>query len=328
MQTAFQTASLSLSPISTSSAADTLFDDVGTGLKVRSAQTRARQARLNDTQSTRLLPQFESGLTISDDQKSAPLRPKDRPGVAPGKLAPSSIGRVNSYLTGDVHSSQLIDNNAGLSTSALTVGADYRFDEYLMVGLAVSRLQTANTAGSTISAYTTMQPIDALSVDLELSYGAHRTRLPDEYLLESTRSATAAGTSRGLSLQVNHPGHIGSWTVSPYSRYESIETELESGGGVQTGSTQNLSAVAIGSTLRTTLGTPLGTVRPQFLVEVQRESKSLAGGAPAMQTQGTLGLGIATKVTRELSAFAESRFEQEVGADAERRAMLGIRLVF
>ena len=328
VQAASLTAMLSIAPTSTESAASTLFEDVGTGLKIRSAQTRARQARLNDVQSTRVLPQFESALTISDDQKSAPLRPKDRPGVAPGKLAPSSIGRINSYLNGDLHSSQSIDNSAGLSTSALTMGADYRFDEHLMVGLAASRLQTAHTAGSTLSAYTTVQPADSLFVDIELSYGAHRSRVRDDFPLDDEHSQTAAGTSRALSVQLNHPGRIGKWTVSPFSRYEAIQTELESSGGVQTGSVQNLSAIAIGSTLGTTLGTPFGTVRPQLLVEIQRESRSLAGGAPVMQTQGTLGLGIATKVTRELSAFAESRFEQEVGANAELRALLGIRLAF
>ncbi|MGE0310438.1 MAG: autotransporter outer membrane beta-barrel domain-containing protein [Lautropia sp.] len=326
---AAKTASLSESPIPSLDAPGTLLDDVGTGLKVRSAQTRARQARLNDTQSTRLLPRFESGLTITDDQKSAPLRPNERPGVAPGKLAPNSIGRVNSYLTGDLHSSQKIDNAAGLSTSALTLGADYRFDEYLLVGLAASRLQTAHTAGSTFSAYTSIQPFDALFVDVEMSWGAHRTRLGDEpasALLEPEHEAT--GTSRGVSLQVHHPGRVGSWRVAPFSRYETIETAFETADGVRTGSTQTLSAVAIGSTLGTTVGTPLGTMRPQLLVELQRESRQIAGGAAAMQTQGAIGLGVATKVTRELSAFAESRYEQELGADAERRAMLGLRLTF
>ncbi len=324
-----QTAPLATTPIVSTDAATTLLEDVGTGLKVRSAQTRARQQRLNDPQSTRVLPQFESGLTITDDRQSAPLRPRDRPGVAPGKLASNSIGRVNGYMNGDLHSSQAIDNATGLSTSAVTLGADYRFDESVLIGLAASRLQTTHTAGSTFSAYTTIQPVDALFVDVELSWGAHRTRLRDEALPSlADAEQDAVGTSRGMSLQVNHPGRVGTWRVSPYSRYETIETELESAGGVRTGSTQNLSAVAIGSTLGTTVGTPLGTMRPQLLLEVQRESKRVAGGAAALQTQGTIGLGVATKVTRELSAFAESRYEQELGAGAERRAMLGLRLTF
>lgn len=312
---------------------EALFQDVGTGLKTQGQQIRQRQARVRDAGNPKPVGAIESELTLSDDAKAVPLRLRDEP-VKPigrgGTVAPSSIGRLNTYLAGHVHSGPSNDDGTSITSSAMTAGADYRIDRDWMFGLAASRLQTDHTAGSTIALYSTVQPVEAIFVDLGLSYGSHLHRSHDRERVDFSGLSAVEGTSRGMSVQLNHPRRVGDWLVSPYSRYEQYETDAEGAGpgGSGPAGLQSLSAVSIGSSLKTTLGTTLGTIRPHLMVELQRESRALNGSAPTLQTHGLIGLGLATKVTRELSAFAESRYQQELGAASDKRALLGLRLVF
>lgn len=299
------------------------------------AQVRSRQIRVRQARQTPLgLPRFVNNLSMSGDEGSIPLRMRDRPAApakvqGPKKVAPGTTGVISSFIRGDLHTES--DSATGLSTTDLTLGSDYRVSEAMMVGLAVGGLRSAAGTGSTVSAYMTLQPIDRTFLDVSLSYGSHRSRDPRSLILGDTAHAAIQGVSRGFSMTLNHPREVGAWYWSPYSRYDHVTTDVAAGVPSASASplTFALSAVSLGTTAATTWGTPLGSVRPMVVIEVQRETVTVAGGgATPPQIQGTVGLGMTTRVSRNLLAFAESRYESTLEATLDRQMMLGVRLAF
>ena len=90
-----------------------------------------------------------------------------------------------------------------------------------------------------------------------------------------------------------------------------------------------LSAMALGSTAATTWTTPFGAVRPMVMVEIQKEVITVAGlGTTSSLTQGVVGFGMSTKVSRDMSAFAESRYQSDLAATLDRQMMLGVKFAF
>ena len=131
-------------------------------------------------------------------------------------------------------------------------------------------------------------------------------------------------------MTLNHPRQTGGMHWSPYSRFDHITTDLENGGSPANFPTAyGLSALSVGSTASTTWGTPFGSVRPTLLVELHRETVSSAGvGSTDSQTQGVVGFGMTTRISRGVFAFAESRYESNLSATLDRQAMLGVRMAF
>lgn len=177
----------------------------------------------------------------------------------------------------------------------------------------------------------TLQPVERIFLDLSLSYGSHRTRGARPLAIGDTARAAIQGASRGFSMALNHPRQIGDWDWSPYTRYDHVTTDVDAGtsSGPASPIAFSLSSVSLGSTAATTWGTPFGSVRSMVLLELQRETVTVAGGAATpSQTHGTVGLGMTTRVTRNLWAYAESRYEASVEETLDRQMMLGVRLVF
>ncbi len=307
-----------------------LFGDSTIGLRNQSGQIRSRQQRIRQTPTTKGVPQVESTLSISNERMAAPLQVRDS-GLPPGMpIAPSSAGRVNGYFTGHLHSSMAAPGRADLSTGGVTFGADYEVDENVLFGLATTRLQNDNSRGQAVAAYTSIQAIEAIHVDMNVSMGSYGSRAADT---AAAASAAAEGQARGYSVQVSHPREIGDWSVTPFSRYERIDAagSVDVLPGSLLGR-QSLSTYALGGLLSTAVGTPLGTIRPQLLLELQHERTEpvALGAAPLRATQGLVGMGMTTRLTREMSAFAESRLRQEQGGanGSEKRALVGLRLLF
>ncbi len=299
------------------------------GVRAHQAQIRSRQARVRDRRAPPL-PRFANGLTMSNDKATVPLRLKDAPAPGRPRLAPGTIGRHNGFVRGDIASDPGDSSGSGLSTADLTLGSDYRFSEDAMVGVAAGRLSTREAVGTTLSAYLTVQPVERLFVDLSLSVGAHRARFGPARLPAVAGSAIE-GVSRGFSLALNHPRQVGQWTWSPYGRVDHVTTEAETqtGAAAPIAVTRELSAWSVGSVVETIWATPFGEMRPVVLVELQRELTGPdGGGSTAGQTHGVLGFGMTTKVSREMSAFAESRYAQAGGTDLDRQVMLGVKLAF
>jgi hypothetical protein len=307
-----------------------LFGDGTIGLRNQSGQIRSRQQRIRQRPVTRQVPLIESTVSISNERMAAPLQVRDS-GLPPGtRIAPSSARRVNSYFTGHLHSSMAASGGADLSTGGVTFGADYEVDDNLLFGLATTRLQNDNSRGQAVAAYTSIQAIEAIYVDMNVSIGRYGSRAADT---AAAASAAAEGLAQGYSVQVSHPRDIGDWSVTPFSRYERIDAA----GSVDAlpGSLpdrQSLSTYALGGLLTTAIGTPLGTIRPQLLVELQHERTlpAAVGVSSVRATQGLVGIGMTTRMTREMSAFAESRLRQEQGGTngSEKRALVGLRLLF
>lgn len=307
------------------------------GIRAHQSQIRARQARVRLAKSPAGLPRLANNLSMSGDQGSIPLRLRDAP-VSPARLAgprmiaPTSVGVVNSFIRGDLHSAADRDTaGSSLTTSDLTAGTDYRITDDMMFGLAAGRLQTGAATGTTLSAYLTLQPVERMLLDMSLSYGVHRARSGATFPIGIPPRATAEGVSRSFSVTLTHPRQVGDWTCAPYSRYERILTEVEarSWPGSALAAAHGLSAVSLGSTAATSWTTPFGAVRPMVMIEVQREIISVASlGTMSSQTVGVVGFAMTTKVSRDMSAFAESRYQSDLAATLDRQMMLGLKLGF
>jgi hypothetical protein len=305
------------------------------GVRAHQTQVRARQVRVRRAKNQAELPRIANGLTMSDDRNSIPLRLREAPPAASGlrglkMIAPSTEGVINSFIRGNLHTDADNGTASALSTTDLTVGSDYRVSEDLMFGLAAGRLYTAGALGTTFSAYVTLQPHDRFFLDMSLSYGMHRTRGEAAYA-GGLADAGAEGISRSFSMSLNHPRQIGEWYWSPYSRYDRIVTDVES--SAQSTSalpvSYGLSALSLGTTGATTWTTPFGAVHPMVMLELQKEVITVAGiGTTSSLTQGVVGFGLTTQVSRDVSAFAESRYESELGATLDGQMMLGMKLSF
>ncbi len=307
-----------------------LLDDSLGAIRTQTRQIRARQARIRDTAASRGLPLVESTLSIADERLSAPLKLRDR-GLPPGmRIAPSTARRINTYFSGSVHSAESGPGSSDLTTGGVTVGADYSFDESLLVGMAITRMHGDHSSGNAVAAYLSLEPVERIFLDLSASSGSYASRAT---LVEPYTRAVASGQSRGYSVQLSHSQHLGDWSVSPFSRYEWIETEGQSlASPLWSVGQQSLSIFSIGGLITTSVGTPLGTVHPRLLLELQHESM-IPGGvglAPTRARQGLVGLGLTTRLSREVSAFAESRLRQEQGltVSSEKRALVGLRMRF
>jgi hypothetical protein len=309
------------------------------GIRAHQAQIRARQVRVRQANGPGALPRFANNLTMSSDQGSAPLRLRDEPLApkVPGaprtpalkNVAPNTIGVINSFIRGDLNSESDNGTASGLATTDLTFGSDYRVSESLMFGVAAGSLHTRDATGTTVSAYVTLQPVERFFLDMSLSYGAHQARHAESSAADGKASAHTEGTSRSFSMTLNNPRQIGEWYWSPYSRYEHIVTVVQPGAAVTPPLSYGLSAMSVGSTAATTWATPFGAVRPMVMVEVQKEVITVAGlGTTSSMTQGIVGFGMTTKVSRDVSAFAESRYESDLAASLERQMMMGVKFVF
>lgn len=303
------------------------------GIRAHQAQVRGRQVRVREAKSAAALPRMANNLTMSSDQGSIPLRRRDAPPApaAGKKLAPSTMGVINSFIRGDLYTDAENGTASGLSTTDVTVGSDYRFSEDLMLGLAAGRLKTGEAIGTTLSAYLTLQPLDRIFLDMSLSYGVHEARLGDAMQASGLEGASVEGVSRGFTMSLNHPRQIGEWHWSPYSRYDHVVTNVDARAhsAAATPVSYGLSAVSLGSTAATTWATPFGAIRPMVMLELQKEVLTVSGvGTTVSQTQGVVGFGMTTKVSRDVSAFAVSRYESDLAATLDRQMMLGVKFAF
>jgi hypothetical protein len=304
-------------------------------IRAHQAQVRARQVRVRQSKSQADLPRIANNLTMSGDQRSIPLQLRNAPapapaGASPGlkRIAPSSVGVINSFIRGDLYTDA--DNNtaSSMTTSDLTVGSDYRVSEDFMFGMAAGRLHNGDAIGTTLSAYVTLQPLERIFFDMSLSYGAHYAR-SGEATAAGAAGASLEGTSRGFTMTLNNPRQIGEWYWSPYSRYDRIQTDVDVISSTSSPLSYGLSAVSLGSTAATTWTTPFGAVRPMVMVEVQKEIITVGGiGTTSSLTQGIVGFGMTTKVSRDMSAFAESRYHSDLAATLDRQMMLGVKFAF
>lgn len=309
-------------------ARDVLLADGTLGLKQQSAQVRTRLQRVRRAPRGQAVPLVESTMSIADERLAAPLRVRDSNPRQASQIAPSSARRVNTYFAGHLQTTAAAPGRGDLHTGGATLGADYVVDDDWIVGVATTRLQSEGSRGQAVIAYASVQPVPAIHVDATVATGHYASRAADT---AAAASAAADGVARGYSVQVSHLRQLGEWSVMPFGRYERVEATAEpEASTADAGSLQSQSTVSIGGLVTTAVGTPLGTVQPQLLFELQRERilPGAAGAAPVHATQGLVGMAMTTRVSRELSAFAESRLRQEPGGGGEKRAMVGLRLLF
>ena len=303
-------------------------------VRAHQSQVRARQVRVRQSKSQADLPRVANNLTMSSKKASIPLQLRNAPagggGAFPGlkRIAPSSEGVINSFIRGDLYTDSDNGTASSVSTTDLTLGSDYRVSEDLMFGMAAGRLHTGEAIGTTLSAYMTMQPLHRIYVDMSLSYGMHQAR-SGEQAAAGVGGISLDGTSRGFTMTLNNPRQIGEWYWSPYSRYDRIQTDIDVGMSTSAPMSYGLSAVSLGSTAATTWTTPFGAVRPMVMLEVQKEIITVAGiGTTSSTTQGVIGFGLTTRVSPDMSAFAESRYASDLAATLDRQMMLGVKFAF
>ncbi|MDO4904597.1 MAG: autotransporter outer membrane beta-barrel domain-containing protein [Lautropia sp.] len=293
------------------------------------AHIRNRQQRLTRAGS-RDLPRFQNLLELTDRRSRIPLQQRAAGYGAAARLMNSAPGKTNVYIRGTLHS---INNSSGLglTTPGTIIGSDQLLNEELALGFAASRISTVKSSGTVLSAYMSIQPLQAWMLDLSVSLGSHRAR--HDFLQSYSPGLAIHGTSRTLSLSVNRQPHtFYGWTLSPYSRYDLISTEVDSrplkGSGWH--GSQALSSLSFGSILETDWFGMLGPVRPRLQLELRHQitdGSSLVGIRE--KTNGMIGLGLTSRVSREMATFAESRYAAQSGnASPESLVMLGVRLFF
>lgn len=306
------------------------YEDSLGAIRSQTRQIRARQLRIRESAATRGPALIESTVSIADERLSAPLRLRDRGLPAGLSIAPSTTRRINTYFSGNLRSAVTGAGGSDLTTNGVTMGADYAFDESLLVGLAISRMHGDHSSGNAVAAYVSVEPLDEVFLDFSASSGAYGSRASG---IEPQSKALARGSTRGYSVQLSHARTFGDWSLAPFSRYEWIETDSQALTSTFWSVRQQSQATfSIGGLITTSVGTPLGTLYPRLLLELQREATSPGGVglAPTRARQGLVGLGLTTRLSREVSAFAESRVRQEQGltAASEKRALVGLRMRF
>lgn len=312
-------------------ASQSFIEQTQSSIHTHQAQIRHRQQRLSKAGS-RDVPRFLNQLQLSDHQHSIPLQ--QRPGLHPGsaRLLNSAPGKTNLYIRGKLKS---INNSSGLglNTPGTIIGSDQQVNEELAVGFAAGRISTVKSSGMVLSAYVSVQPLRAWMLDLSVSLGSHRAR---HGFLQDYAGGNLGirGTSRALSLSLNRlPRSIYGWTLSPYSRYDLISTEIDTrpcqGLGGWHGS-QAQSSLSFGSVLETDWFSLLGPIRPRLQLEVRHQITDGSGlVAIRHRTNGMIGLGLTSRVSRDMATFAESRYAAQSGKDnAESLVLLGVRLFF
>lgn len=295
------------------------------------AEIRKRQKSLARIGS-RDVPRFQNLLKLSDQKTSIPLQ--QRTDLYPGhhrRLLNSAPGKTNLYIQGTLHS---INNSSGLglTTPGTIVGSDQQVNDELAMGLAAARISTVKSSGNVLSAYVSVQPIRAWMLDLSVSLGSHRAR--HDFLRHHASQLGIHGTSRALSLSLNRqPRSVYGWTLSPYSRYDLISTDVDanlpgSAGGWH--GSQAQSSLSFGSVLETDWFGRLGQIRPRLQLEVRHQITDGSGLVAIRQkTNGMIGLGLTSRVSRDMATFAESRYAAQSGnATPESLVMLGVRLSF
>ncbi len=293
------------------------------------AQIRSRQERLSRS-SSRDIPRFQNLLELSDRRSSIPLR--QRAGIQPAaaRLLNSAPGKTNVYVRGTLHS---ISNTSGLglSTPGTIIGSDQQLNEDMAIGFAAGRISTVKSSGTVLSAYVSIKPLRAWMMDLSVSLGTHRART--DFLQGYASTSGIQGTSRALSLSINRlPRTLYGWTLSPYSRYDLIATEVDSHAqnGQSWHGSQAQSSLSFGSILETDWFGLLGAVRPRLQLELRHQITDGSGLISIRQkTNGMIGLGLTSRVSRDMATFAESRYAAQSGnANPESLLMLGVRLFF
>lgn len=293
------------------------------------AEIRNRQRNLTRIGS-RDVPRFQNLLKLADQKKSIPLQQRAGLYAANNRLLNSAPGKTNLYIRGTLKS---INNSSGLglTTPGTIIGSDQQVNEDIAIGLAAARISTVKSSGTVLSAYMSVQPIRAWMLDLSVSLGSHRAR--HDFLRPYASHLGIHGTSRSLSLSLNRqPRALYGWTLSPYSRYDLISTEVDAQhfGGAGWHGTQAQSSLSLGSILETDWFGRLGQVRPRLQLEVRHQITDGSGlVAIRHKTNGMIGLGLTSRVSRDMATFAESRYAAQSGnADPESLVMLGVRLSF
>lgn len=306
-------------------------DQAQGSIHTHQTQIRSRQQRLTKAGS-RDLPRFQNQLELADRGSSIPLQPV--PGLRPGssRLLNSAPGKTNVYIRGTLYSINNSDG-LGLTTPGTIIGSDQQVNEEVAIGFAAGRIVTRKASGTVLSAYLSLQPARELMVDMSISLGTHRAR--EEFLQKyaATGGLDISGYSQALSLAINRqPRPFHGWTFSPYSRYDLVATRLDTVRPDMVGwhGSRSLSSLSFGSVLETDWFSALGSIRPRLQLELRHQ---IADGHGLVRdrykTHGMIGLGLTSRLSREMATYAESRYAAQSGnATPESLLMLGIRLFF
>lgn len=305
-------------------------DQAQSSIQTHQAQLRARQQRLARANS-RDMPRFMNQLELSDRSARIPLQTSSslKPGTS--RLLNSAPGKTNVYVRGTLYSINNTDG-IGLTTPGTIFGSDQQVNEEIAIGFAAGRISTQKSSGTVLSAYMSMNPGADLMLDMSVSLGSHRAR--HAFLQSYTPSDfNISGYSQALSLALNRqPKLFYGWTFSPYSRYDLVATRLDARYVNAAGwhGSRALSSLSFGSVMETDWFGMFGSVRPRLQLELRHQ---IADGTGLVRqrhkTQGVIGLGLTSRVSRDLATFAESRYAAQSGnSTPESLLMLGVRLGF
>lgn len=308
-------------------------------IRARLEQLRAQRGRNRSSADIKVTAQ---GTPIPVDQIAAAVKSKE---LAQGRGASADeFERWGVFVNGDVNfGKQTPDNWQGfeLSTRGITAGADYRFENGLVIGagLGVAKSSTdllgnagkQNSNGNSFSLYGSYTPTEKMYIDMALNLG--RNNYNTDRRLLSLNGATAeiansaaSGNQSAFSVTAGGDFYKDSWRFNPYVRAEYIRATID--GFTESGSSQNLQIsshelagtwLTVGLQTSYAISTSFGVVTPQGRLEFSRQNTNNAdagtaslvnGGSPLALARidqsgsfGMAGLGVTVLLARGVNTF-------------------------
>ncbi|MDD5034513.1 MAG: autotransporter domain-containing protein [Methylococcaceae bacterium] len=254
------------------------------------------------------------------------------------------------------------------TTAGLTLGADYRFNDRFVLGLAfgydstssrfnaeAGNMDTESRFGTLYASYFLPQDF---YLDFMANYGNHSYDLRRSISysgFDATARSKPQGDQLGFSLNFGKDFAFSEWNLNPYARLEYAKLQIgsyqEKGGSglAMAFGSQNLDSLVtdVGAQIGRTFGLPWGVLTPSLRVEwehqfengAHRINGSFLGGAAgtgafSILTSGTnsdyvnLGGSVAATFAEGRSAFL--RYETRLGQSAisSHKIELGVRIPF
>ncbi len=234
-----------------------------------------------------------------------------------------AAGKTSMYVTSAIPS-YLHAQDTYTRRHDLIVGADHRYNDQWVAGASIGLAHTnfftndkadgrVDGTGATFTAYGAWSPTAASYISAAFSAETMHYSLDDDSVF-GTR-ARANGLTTGLSLSAGYDAQLGSWTASPFARFDLISSRMHSlsdNGEITKGLT---SSSTIGAQLATQISMNWGILSPHARIEGTRingwnvegtSTAQLYGNTAELdRTYGQAGVGAAALLQGGLTLFSD-----------------------
>ncbi|MFK7891162.1 MAG: autotransporter outer membrane beta-barrel domain-containing protein [Granulosicoccus sp.] len=275
-------------------------------------QTTNVRARLNALRSRELEAESEEDLSTGIDD-TALAAEHEYSSVSPAKGGGASAdlsSRFGSFVSGHISSGDIdgakLQQSAEISSSSITIGGDYRFNDNVVAGLGIGFLQDessfkrfsggAESEAISVTAFATWYETDKGYLDIVLDIGSSDYELersisipPDTGLVAV---ASPGADSLAVTLGAGRNFQIGGWDLGGYFRLshkqatvdaysESLKVQLPGFATLysfdeqEVQSTETVLGVEVSKVVNTTRAVFIPLVRVEYVSENEREKDEI-----------------------------------------------------